>query len=986
ATLSISTKAQTVTQVINFPGFLGCGGCAVCGADYYCFNTAGSYCGNTPPCGTKVFFDPVPAGNVITNIQIKYFTAGCAGGAITGTINGAAFPTVNEPNTGCLCSNNPCGLSASATNTFPCGIPSYNYGANNSLQLCTGAAVCVNRVELVITYVLPAQITPVVTPSGPLTFCQGNTVTLDAGAGYPAYSWSNGATSQTINVSTSGTYTATVTSTTGCTTGNASATVTVNPVPAPIVPAVGPNSTICSGEVVTITTAPTAGVTTNVYATPVGGASLGTLNFTSPPLTSNTTYYLETQNAAGCSPSSTRDVVTITVNPKPTPVVTASNSAICNGASGTYSTTSTGTLNWTVTGGTITSGQGTNTINVTWGNISPSKVVLEETNSFGCKNKDSVIVNLISTTFLPSLTTTNAVTCTGATGVYNTSNTGNGTVVWTAVGGAITSGQGTNAANVTWGNVTSGLVIVEETSTLGCKNKDSVLVTINPTPTAFSSAGLVDTICAGNSIIMGTAIPNVTTNVYTVPTGGTPVGTISFTTPVLNNTTIYYFETVSNLGCIANPKRDSIIVVVNPLPAIPTISTLYNDSICIGLRDSIKTTPVAGVVTNVYGTLTGGALLGTLNFETPPIVANVTYYFETKVVSTSCLSKTVRDSLTIVVLPRPAKATLALTPNDTLCENDTIVLKSIANPADIVKWYATSNGNTSVGTDSAVIAPKNTQYYYAEVKNTIGCKADEIRDSVLVTVLPLPNAPKLLANVKPICEGDSIVLRASVAPATSTIYWLSNADWKDTIATGTTFTSPILSSNTTYYLATNTVEGCQSKTGNFLQIPVTVKPLPHVSISSNSANNMVYEGESITFECNPNTYDVYTWFIDSKQVFQGSYLFQTQNPSGTQSIKVQVTGNGCINWADNALSIKTLPLSNAFSPNGDGKNDLFLKGLDLTIFNRWGQVLFTGTQGWDGKYNGAAVNAGTYYYMVKIKKIGSTELVEKTGALTLLTD
>ncbi|MBC7412283.1 MAG: gliding motility-associated C-terminal domain-containing protein, partial [Bacteroidia bacterium] len=79
-------------------------------------------------------------------------------------------------------------------------------------------------------------------------------------------------------------------------------------------------------------------------------------------------------------------------------------------------------------------------------------------------------------------------------------------------------------------------------------------------------------------------------------------------------------------------------------------------------------------------------------------------------------------------------------------------------------------------------------------------------------------------------------------------------------------------------------------------------------------------------------------------------------------------------------------LSNAFSPNGDGKNDLFLKGLDLTIFNRWGQILFTGNQGWDGKYNGSDVNAGTYYYTVKVKKSGSKELVEKTGALTLLTN
>jgi gliding motility-associated-like protein len=169
-------------------------------------------------------------------------------------------------------------------------------------------------------------------------------------------------------------------------------------------------------------------------------------------------------------------------------------------------------------------------------------------------------------------------------------------------------------------------------------------------------------------------------------------------------------------------------------------------------------------------------------------------------------------------------------------------------------------------------------------------------------------------------------------------------------------------------------------------VPVIVKPLPHITVSSNAVNNSIYEGESVLFQCNPNTYDMYKWYIDNNEVYVGSYSFETQDIQGNQNIKVLVTNNGCINWADNVLSIKALPLSNAFSPNGDGKNDLFLKGLDLTIFNRWGQLLFEGKQGWDGKYNGATVSAGTYYYMVKIKKTGSTELVERTGALTLITD
>src|SRR5207302_21239 len=55
-----------------------------------------------------------------------------------------------------------------------------------------------------------------ITPSGPTTFCAGGNVTLSAPAGY-SYSWSNGATTQSITVNQTNTYTVTVNDANGCT-------------------------------------------------------------------------------------------------------------------------------------------------------------------------------------------------------------------------------------------------------------------------------------------------------------------------------------------------------------------------------------------------------------------------------------------------------------------------------------------------------------------------------------------------------------------------------------------------------------------------------------------------------------------------------------------------------------------------------------------------------------------------------------------------
>lgn len=79
-----------------------------------------------------------------------------------------------------------------------------------------------------------------------------------------------------------------------------------------------------------------------------------------------------------------------------------------------------------------------------------------------------------------------------------------------------------------------------------------------------------------------------------------------------------------------------------------------------------------------------------------------------------------------------------------------------------------------------------------------------------------------------------------------------------------------------------------------------------------------------------------------------------------------------------AISESKLEMPNAFSPNGDGINDVYkakegyrsIISFDATIFNRWGQKLYHWTDpagGWDGKYHGQDVAQGVYYVLVKAK-------------------
>ena len=67
-------------------------------------------------------------------------------------------------------------------------------------------------------------------------------------------------------------------------------------------------------------------------------------------------------------------------------------------------------------------------------------------------------------------------------------------------------------------------------------------------------------------------------------------------------------------------------------------------------------------------------------------------------------------------------------------------------------------------------------------------------------------------------------------------------------------------------------------------------------------------------------------------------------------------------------------MPNAFTPNGDGKNDLFgpvsfgaLTIKEFRIYNRWGELVHNGNVGWDGTFKGKAQPVGTFIYYIQVQ-------------------
>ncbi len=119
------------------------------------------------------------------------------------------------------------------------------------------------------------------------------------------------------------------------------------------------------------------------------------------------------------------------------------------------------------------------------------------------------------------------------------------------------------------------------------------------------------------------------------------------------------------------------------------------------------------------------------------------------------------------------------------------------------------------------------------------------------------------------------------------------------------------------------------------------------------------------------------------------------DPTSTTVYTLKVTtAKGCEASGEITVKVfKQLRIPNAFTPNGDGRNDVFyvLGGPigsvigDFSIFNRWGQMVFhvhgvapgDPAYGWNGYCQGAAAPAGAYVYVIEMQLAGSESQVLK---------
>lgn len=353
--------------------------------------------------------------------------------ATASTGNTLAWNTVPTGGTSSTTAPTP---STSTAGTFTYYVSQKNVGGDESPRVAI--TVVVNA----------APATPTISANGPLSFCEGSGVTLSAPT-EASYSWSNGSTTQSIIVTTSGDYTVTVTNANNCSATSVASVVTVQPNATPFFSQVSP---ICSGA--------------NLSALPT--SSLNNITGAWAPALDNTqtTTYTFTPSAGQCATIAT---LTITVNANPTAVINYNGAlSFCQGGSIDLTSSST-------TGNVWSNGATSQTITVN----NSGTFTVTVTNANGCSDvSDPIIVN-VSSSPTPTVSASSLQACTGQT--VTLTSTAADTYLWS-------TGETTQSITV---NAT-GTFTVTTTNSDACNGvgtSNPVTVTFNTvTPTVTASA------------------------------------------------------------------------------------------------------------------------------------------------------------------------------------------------------------------------------------------------------------------------------------------------------------------------------------------------------------------------------------------------------------------------------------------------------------------------------------------------------------------
>ncbi len=684
----------------------------------------------------------------------------------------------------------------------------------------------------------------------PTSICSGSSVTLTSSPG-STYLWSTGATTQSINVSTAGSYTVQITNAAGCQSASSSPiTVTVNALPAtPTITASGP-TTFCPGGSVTLTS---SSGTTYLWS---NGATTASINVTTAG-----SYSVRVTNSAGCqSLSSTATIVSLSAVPG-TPTISASGpTTFCQGGSVTLTSTSGSTYLWS-------NGATTPSINVT----TSGSYSVQVTNPAGCQSASSLVTNVLvnAVPAAPTITASGSTSICSGSSVTLTSSPGS-TYLWS-------TGAATQSINVS----TAGSYTVQISNTAGCQSLPSapvsvivnllptIVVTTSPTCAAdFQTYSLSVTVSGGTVTSTAGTVTNAGGNVWNITN-------VPISTGIL-------IITVNNGICL------NTVSVTAPNCACPVVNPPVsggNKSYCAGSAiPAISATVSAGQTVDWYNVPSGGSPVLSNSLTYTPTAAG-TYYAVARVILSGCISST-RTAVIVTMNPLPTPSLSSSDADNLFCTGTSVTFTAGGGTI-----YSFRIGSSPVQTGSSptftTTALTNGQVVDVIVTNANGCSATSAGITNIVSAFPTPTLTSSDSDNR-FCSGTSVTFTAS--GGTSYNFRVGGVSVQSGALA--TYTTTTLNNGETVDVIVTNAAGCSSPSSGITNI---VNALPVILLTTPPSCSVDLATYSLVVTAITGTV---TTTAGTATNTSGNIWSIAGVPSGTNITITVTNSNGCRNTLD----------------------------------------------------------------------------------------
>jgi gliding motility-associated-like protein len=906
-------------------------------------NGAATYSWNTGATTTTI----TPAPSVTTTYSVLGTTAGGCANTATTTVVVLPSPTITVNSSTICVGQQTATLTANGADTYtwaPAATLSSSTGSvvtgtpvSTQVYTITGTDLngCVNDTTTSIT-VNPLPIINV----NSATICVGQQTGTLTATGALTYSWIPGTgLNQTTGSVVTGTpgstqnYTVGGIDGNGCINGTITA-ITVNPLPTVTVN----SSTICIGQQTATLTA--NGASTYSWSPGTGLVSTTGSVVTGTPITSQN-YTVTGTDANGCFSDNT---TTITVNPLP--VITVNSASICLGQqTATLTANGATTYSWipgtglSATTGSVVTGTPGATQVYTVGGIDANGCINGTTSTITI-NPLPVVTAPANMTVCPlssnTLTASGAASYTWSPNLYLNNNT-SATVISTP--------------SVTTTYTIDGL-------TGECTASNTVTIVVNNTVVVNATAA-TPTICP----LASTSLTATGATTYTWSPSLTLSSANGSTVTSAPSTSTTYTVIGSTSTC-TNSAEVVVTVTVNPTISVAGTPPV----ICSGASSSLN---ASGASTYTWSPGTG---LSATNGS--PVNANPNTTSIYNISGTSLLGCTSFTTFTLAVVPTPTVTGFA-SPT-AICAGSSSTLTAFG--ASNYTWSPGASVSNVNGTP-AIASPAQTTTYTIIGSN--GTAPFLCSTSNTVQVLVKPNPTVTTGPDQTICEGKSAPIYANGA---------ASYNWSPSGAVmspndSVTDVYPLV---TTSYTVTGTTNNCSSTA----TVQVFVNPLPSVNAGVDTTVNI---DNTITLVGTGSNYNQLGFLPSSDVSLLCNYCPTiTVNPQDYTCYTLEaISVEGCKNTDVVCVTVTKdwdVFIPNAFTPNGDLINEVFIpmgygiSEIKLTIFDRWGSVVFKSTEeqiGWDGKENGRQCEQGVYIYQVEVVAMSGAKY-KKTGHVTLL--